>query len=406
MHVRVQFLTRSINLSAFRGRNFSNVRNLCDLQPIKIVNEYKPIDLRSDTVTTPSAAMRAAMAQAEVGDDVYGEDPTVNLLQRRMQKLFDKEAALFFPSGTQSNLVAVGAHCERGDEVILGNQSHIFWYEGGGSSSIHGVAFHTVPNLVDGDFSLQAVKDAIREDNCHYPSTSLVCVESTHNKTGGRVLKPAFLQNLREIIDEHNNRVKQSNSGGGKKDIKIHMDGARIFNACLYLGMPVDIYTQHVDTISVCLSKGLGAPVGSVLLGPKAFINKAIRLRKALGGGMRQAGILAAAGLYALDHHTGDVLRNDHRRTQTLLTGLRQIKDLRLPSAEHVETNILFFDVVGKCGTSAGKLLADALRVKHNILVGSYGDTRIRVVCHLNISDADIQRTIAAIKSTCEELFQ
>ncbi len=257
------------------------------------------IDLRSDTVTLPTPAMRQAMAEAEVGDDVYGEDPTVNRLQQLAASLVGKEAGLFVPSGTMSNLAAVLAHCNRGDEVILGNKSHTYLFEGGGLSALGGVHSCQIPNQPDGTLALEDIQNAIRPNDIHQPPTRLVCLENTHNRCGGVALSPEYTRQVAELARQHN--------------LSLHLDGARLFNAAVAQGVRAKELAGPADSVSICLSKGLSAPVGSVLCGSKEFIQRALRIRKQLGGGMRQAGILAAAGIVALETMV-ERLADDHRR--------------------------------------------------------------------------------------------
>ncbi|CAM9208200.1 unnamed protein product [Choristocarpus tenellus] len=244
------------------------------------------VDLRSDTVTRPCKTLRAAMAAAEVGDDVYGEDPTVSKLEAYAACVLGKDAAVMVPTGTMANLIAVGTHCRRGDEVVLGDKSHMFLYEGGGASAFLGVAYKTVPNCVSGGVSIEDMKQAVQPDDPHYARTSLLCLENTHNMCGGRVLGTNYMREISEAAHG--------------KGLKVHIDGARLWNAAIALKERPSVLVKEADTISVCLSKGLGAPLGSVLVGDEEFIHEARRLRKSLGGGMRQAGVAAAAGLEAL----------------------------------------------------------------------------------------------------------
>ena len=253
------------------------------------------IDLRSDTVTLPTCEMREAMSIALVGDDVYCEDPTVQILEKRVAKMFQKESALFFPSGTMSNLTAVLSWCStRGSEIIVGDNSHMFLFEQAGASQFGGVSLRTVPNLPDGTMNIDTINSAIREDDIHEPVTKLICIENTHNACGGTVLPISFLKELKDLSDKHN--------------IPIHLDGARIWNAIKAMKKEPHEISIYVDSLSVCLSKGLGAPIGSLLIGSMGFIIKARRIRKALGGGMRQVGILAAAGIKALDDFETNIL--------------------------------------------------------------------------------------------------
>ncbi|KAH8312528.1 hypothetical protein KR044_011272 [Drosophila immigrans] len=296
------------------------------------------VDLRSDTVSQPSAAMRARMAEAVVGDDVYGEDPTVAELETRTAALFGKEAGLFVPSGTMGNLLAVMVHCHRrGAETIVGDLSHIFLYEQGGAAHLAGVQLATIRNQPDGTFSLQELRHKIRNyKDCHEPVTSLVVVENTHNICGGKVIPLAFLDELAALV---------RGPGVGITRIALHMDGARVFNAAAALGVSVERITRDFDSVSVCLSKGLSAPVGSVLVGSKAFIAEAHRLRKALGGGMRQAGILAAAGLVALEQVV-PLLGQDHERTKRIAAAVDKLQSPNIVvDMAAVQTNILLLQI-------------------------------------------------------------
>src|SRR5688572_4357629 len=331
------------------------------------------IDLRSDTVTRPTAAMREAMLRAEVGDDVYGEDPTVNALQQRLADELGFEAGLFAPSGTQANLLALLSHCQRGDEYIVGMDAHTYKYEGGGAAVFGSIQPQPVLHAADGTLPLDVVGQVIKPRDPHFARTRLLCLENTWH---GRVLPRGYLGDARALCD--------------RRGLSLHLDGARLFNAAVADGVPAREITRHFDSVSVCLSKGLGAPVGSVLLGSRALIEDAKRWRKVAGGGMRQAGILAAACLYALDHHV-ERLADDHRRAAQLAEGLNGIDGVRV-AAHH--TNMVFIDVV------ADRL--DAFR-KHMDAAGvrmSIGYTpRIRMVTHLDIDDAAIARTIEAFRS-------
>ena len=266
------------------------------------------IDLRSDTVTQPTPEMREAMAKAVVGDDVYGEDPTVNKLQELAAKIMGKEAGLFIPSGTMGNLSAMLAHCQRGDEVILGNKSHTFLFEAGGISALGGVHSCQLPNQPDGSIKLDDIRNAIRSDDPHNPITRLIALENTHNRCGGTYQIPAYTREVCDFAHQHG--------------LAVHLDGARIFNAAIACGVSVKEMVSHVDSVTFCLSKGLCAPVGSILCGSREFIRQAHRIRKQLGGGMRQAGILAAAGIVALEHMV-DRLIEDHIHARKLADGLR-----------------------------------------------------------------------------------
>ncbi|XP_005989151.1 threonine aldolase 1 [Latimeria chalumnae] len=296
--------------------------------------QFRCVDLRSDTVTKPGPAMRSAMAQAQVGDDVYGEDPTVYELERRGAELFGMEATLFVPSGTMGNLISVMCHCrERGAELVVGDQAHVHLYEQGGIAQLAGIHSRTVKNLPDGTFDLREVKTKLRDGypDPHYPRSRLICVENTHNVQGGRVLPLAFLREVCSFADEH--------------DVAVHMDGARVMNAAVALGVPASEILQYCDSVSVCLSKGLGAPVGSLVGGRREFIKEARRARKVLGGGMRQAGILAAAGLIAITDMV-ERLGDDHRNARTFAEGiLKYAPPFCSTDLSCLETNILMFSV-------------------------------------------------------------
>ena len=331
------------------------------------------IDLRSDTVTRPSAAMREAMLRADVGDDVYGEDPTVNALQQRLADDLGFEAGLFAPSGTQANLVGLLSHCQRGDEYLVGMDAHTYKYEGGGAAIFGSIQPQPLVQDVDGTIPLEAIEAAIKPRDPHFARSKLLCLENTWH---GRPLPHDYLRDARALCD--------------RRELSLHLDGARLFNAVVADGVAPREITKHFDSVSVCLSKGLGAPVGSVLLGSRALIEDAKRWRKVAGGGMRQAGLLAAACLYALDHNVVR-LADDHRRAAQLAEGLNGIDGVRV-AAHH--TNMVFIDVV------ADRL--DAFR-KHMDAAGvrmSIGYTpRIRMVTHLDIDDAAIARTIEAFRA-------
>ncbi|EDW80250.1 uncharacterized protein Dwil_GK21059 [Drosophila willistoni] len=293
------------------------------------------VDLRSDTLTQPTEEMRARMSSAVVGDDVYGEDPTVNELESKIASMFGKEAGLFVASGTMGNLLAIMVHCpSRGSEIIIGDQSHVFLYEQGGPAQLAGVQVATIKNEIDGTFSLAELQRKIRIDDIHEPITSLVVVENTHNVCGGKVVPLSYLDELVSIV--------RRSSG---PSIALHMDGARIFNAAAALGVSVQRLCRDFDSVSICLSKGLSAPIGSILVGSKAFITQARRFRKAVGGGMRQVGVLAAAGLVALEQIV-PLLGKDHERTKRIA---KAVHDLSSPNVvvdlDAVQTNILFLEI-------------------------------------------------------------
>ena len=344
------------------------------------------IDLRSDTVTLPTPAMRAAMAAAELGDDVYGEDPTVNRLQEMAAGMLGKEAALFVPSGTMGNLAAVLAHCGRGDEVILGQRAHTFLYEAGGIAALGGVHPHPLPNQPDGTLELEAIAAAIRPDDAHFPASRLLALESTHNRCGGVALTRAYTQQASELAHEHG--------------LAVHMDGARIFNAAAALGEPVSALVAPVDSVTFCLSKGLCAPVGSLLCGSHEFIQRAHRLRKQLGGGMRQAGVLAAAGLIALEQ-IAPRLVEDHRRARELARLLEQVEGVQLVFGLPA-SNMVYVQLAEHLPLEASQF-AGQLR-EQGVLVGVVGARRFRLVTHYWIDDAAVRQTAAAFLQVMQAL--
>ncbi|MHB8575784.1 MAG: low-specificity L-threonine aldolase [Dehalococcoidia bacterium] len=337
----------------------------------------RTIDLRSDTVTVPSPEMRTAMANAEVGDDVYGEDPTVNRLERRAAELLGKEAALFVASGTMSNLVALLTHCGRGDEAIVGSESHILHYEVAGAAGLGGIQLRETPNDSRGRINPSAVRRLIRGENVHNPRTALVCIENTHNRCGGAALTASETDEIAAVAD----------AGG----CKLHIDGARIFNAAAALGVPAADLVRSADSIGFCLSKGLAAPVGSLLCGSGAFIDRARQMRKMVGGGMRQAGILAAAGLFALDEMR-DRLADDHRNARRLADGLSRIPGISIEPAG-IESNIVIFEVLGRL---AWDFLA-TVRAQ-GVLAGAPGPQHVRMVTHYGIETEDIDEALTRIE--------
>jgi len=338
----------------------------------------KIVDLRSDTVTLPNMEMREAMYRAEVGDDVFGEDPTVNQLESEAAVLVGKESALFVPSGTMGNLVAVLTHTSRGNTVLLDPESHIFYYEAGGSSLVGGVQLWPVQNLHSPE-GLQNFKKALRPDNIHFAPAKLLCLENTHNRRGGTILKPeeqtAFFEAARE-------------SG-----LSVHLDGARIFHAATALNCPVTDLTRSCDSVMFCLSKGLGAPAGSILAGSESFIQAARRYRKLLGGGMRQAGILAAAGLIALKHIPH--LAEDHSRAFRLAEGLSRLPGLKI-SPFPPPTNIIRVNIEDT-GLSSGEFVSSLQ--SYGVKVIAFRENLIRMVTHRDISDSDIGWTLKAAES-------
>jgi threonine aldolase len=338
------------------------------------------IDLRSDTVTQPTEDMRQAMAEALVGDDVFGEDPTVNKLQAMAAERMGKQAGLFVPSGTMGNLAAILAHCGRGDEVILGNKAHTFLYEAGGISALGGVHSCQLPNHPDGTLDLQDIQAAIRSKDAHQPISRLVCLENTHNRCGGVALTAEYTRQVGELA--HRN------------GLLLHLDGARIFNAAVAQGVPARELVSSADSVTFCLSKALSAPVGSVLCGSEEFISKAHRIRKQLGGGMRQAGILAAAGIVALDTMV-DRLAEDHKRARTLAKGLSFIPWIILdPGTPY--TNMIFMSLAGSFPDDA-KQVADELS-KMDVRVGVVGARRFRLVTHYWVDDEAVEKAILAFQ--------
>jgi threonine aldolase len=339
------------------------------------------VDLRSDTVTQPTSNMRRAMAQADVGDDVYGEDPNINRLQEMSAALLGKEAALFLPSGTMGNLAAVLAHCGRGDEVILGNQSHTFFYEAGGISALGGVHSCQLPNQADGTIKVGDILGAIRPDDAHQPVSRLICLENTHNRCGGVSLSAQYTAEIGQLAQQHN--------------LRLHIDGARIFNASVDQGVPARDLAAPADSITFCLSKGLSAPVGSVLCGTKDFINRAHRIRKQLGGGMRQAGILAAAGIVALESMI-QRLEEDHQRARLLAQGLSEVSGLVL-DPNTPQTNMVFLSLAEGVPFNANEVAAKL--AEEMVRVGVTGSRRFRLVTHYWIDNHGVQRAIEAFKN-------
>ncbi len=336
------------------------------------------IDLRSDTVTKPTPAMRKAMAEAEVGDDVFGEDPTVNRLQERVAQMLGKEAALFVPSGTMANQLAIKSHTQPGDEVIIEATSHPYNFEGGGGAALSGIQFHCLKGS-RGILDASQIEEAIRPEDHHFPVTKLICLENTHNRGGGAIYP---IEKMKEIYQM-----------AKAKDLLVHLDGARLWNASVATGIPPQQYAQWADSVSVCLSKGLGAPIGSLIAGSSLFINRVHRFRKMFGGGMRQVGIIASAGLYALDHHL-ERLKKDHQHAKRLAVGLRELKGVSI-EPKQVETNIVIFDIAetGKTGVQ----IAEAMK-NHGVLIHAFGRTQIRLVTHLDVTEEDMEVALKAFE--------
>lgn len=349
-----------------------------------IINGQKIVDLRSDTVTHPTPEMRAAMAQAEVGDDVFGEDPTVNKLEARAAELMGKEAGLFVASGTMGNLVALLTHCGRGDEAILGDQAHTFVYEAGGSAALGGIHPRTVKNQPDGTLLLEDIKAAIRDEtNVHFPRTRLVCLENTHNRCAGAPLSVEYTQAVGNLAHAHG--------------LKLHIDGARIFNAATALGVPPRDLAAPADSITFCLSKGLCAPVGSVLCGSRGFVHEARRSRKIVGGGMRQAGVLAAAGLVALDQIVPS-LGEDHANAKKLAAGIGAISGL---TVEPVYTNILYFRLSPQVRLADEQLVTGL--AARNVKLLALGVHRFRAVLHYWVNSEDVDVAVAALREVMRD---
>jgi threonine aldolase len=336
------------------------------------MNDADLIDLRSDTVTRPTAAMRAAMAAAEVGDDVFGDDPTVNALQETIAALLGKEAALFVASGTQGNLVSILSHCGRGDEYIVGQMAHTYRWEGGGAAALGGVQPQPLEHAADGSLPLAAIDDAVKPDDAHYAKSRLLCLENT---IGGKALPIAYLADACALAK--------------RRGLSTHLDGARLFNAAVALGGDPRATARAIaapfDSVSVCFSKGLGAPLGSAVVGRRDFIARAHRWRKMVGGGMRQSGIVAAAALHALEHHV-DRLADDHALAARLYDGIGGLRGL---AVERPQTNIVFADVTSE---HAAGLLAH-LRSRGVLATGG---KRLRFVTHLDVDRAGIDRAVTA----------
>jgi threonine aldolase len=336
------------------------------------------IDLRSDTMTQPTDAMRRAMAEAQVGDDVFGEDPTINRLEDMAAERLGKEAALYVSSGTMGNLVSQLAHCGRGEEIILGSHSHSFFFEQGGSAAVGSIHPRTVPNQPDGKLALEDIEAAIRGDNIHFPISRLIILENTHNLCNGCPLDIDYMKAVREIASRHK--------------LKIHVDGARFFNAAVALNVDPEDLAQEADSVSFCLSKGLAAPVGSVICGAQDFIDNARRARKVLGGGMRQAGVLAAAGIISLNDMV-DRLADDHANAKKLAMGFAEIAGISI-DPNQIQTNIIFFEVTREGMTPeefVQRIDAQGIRM---LPVGPH---KVRAVTHYHITSEDIDQTLSVI---------
>ncbi|KAI3705301.1 hypothetical protein L1987_75536 [Smallanthus sonchifolius] len=385
LHIRFKVFDRSPIAPQGQGTSRNSTDHLRPIldsfDPTEMVT--RTIDLRSDTVTKPTETMRLAMAKAEVDDDVLIYDPTARRLEIEMARITGKEAALFVPSGTMGNLISVLVHCEiRGSEVILGDNSHIHIYENGGISTIGGVHPRPLKNNEDGTIDIDLIESAIRnpEFEICYPRSRLICLENSHANSGGRCLSVEYIDQVGDVAKKHG--------------LKLHIDGARIFNASAALKVPVDRLVQAADSVSVCLSKGLGAPVGSVIVGTKTFIDRARILRKTLGGGMRQVGILCAAALVALEENVQKLVI-DHKNAKTLAEGLNKIKGLSMDTAS-VETNIVYFEISKGSHITALKL--GKYMEEHGILLMPDSSSRVRIVIHHQVSASDVQYTLSCIK--------
>ena len=388
-------------------------------------------EFRSDTFTKPTPAMYMAMMDAAVGDDVYGEDPTVTGLERTAAGLLEKEAAVFVPTATMANLLAVGAHCARGEGVVLGDESHIFYYEQGGASGHMGAVFHTLPNLADGTLALAGGRGSVRHalesraawlGDVHLSRIGCVAIENTHNRMGGRILSPAYVDDLAALCAEFS-----GGAGAGAGGVRVHCDGARLLNAAAASGHSAARLARGAESVSICLSKGLGAPLGALLVGGAETVRRARRLRKAVGGGMRQAGVIAAAGLVGLKEHA-PLLAADHRRARAVYRGLASVPGVQVEAAPP-ETNILWFDLdpavldarrldaaaerelraavprfaAGPPLTTAAAFAALVER-SHRCKVATYGDARLRAVLHHQVSDDDVERLVEGARAAARAL--
>jgi threonine aldolase len=344
------------------------------------MDKVDKIDLRSDTITRPTPAMRKAMAEAEVGDDVFKEDPTVNRLEQMAARIMGKPAGLLVSSGTMGNLVAQLAHCGRGDETILGDQSHVFFYEQGGASALGGIHPRTLPNKKNGTIDLKKIENAIRPDDVHFPRSCLIILENTHNRCDGTPLTCDYLSSVGRLAEMHG--------------LRLHIDGARIFNAAAALGVDAAQLAAPADSVTFCLSKGLAAPVGSILCGGEAFISQARRARKSVGGGMRQAGVIAAAGIVALSEMV-DRLAEDHANAKALAVGLSEIPGLCI-DPDRIITNIVYFRVEKK-GLDAQGLAARLNQAGVRVLPTACD--QMRAVLNYHVTAKDVQRALVAVRN-------
>ncbi len=349
-----------------------------------MINGY--IDLRSDTVTQPTPEMREAMYRAEVGDDVFSDDPTVNKLEELAAAKLGKAAAVFVASGTMGNLVSLLTHCGRGEEVIVGSDAHIFRYEAGGSSALGGIAQFQIPNNPDGTLPLDRVEAAIRGSDQHEARTRLIALENTHNRCGGTVLPIDYLRQVRELADRHS--------------LSVHLDGARVFNAAVALGVDVKVIAQYADSVTFCLSKGLSAPVGSVICGDADFIARARRNRKMVGGGLRQAGVLAAAGIVALEKMI-DRLADDHANARRLAEGLADTPGF-VVDLDRVQTNIVFFELDASVQVSSDVVTQRMLAQGVKLISPGVHFRRFRAVTHAWVTRDEIDHALLAFRSAIQ----
>ena len=338
------------------------------------------IDLRSDTVTLPSNEMKSALINAPLGDDVYKEDPTVNELESQISDLFGKEDALFVPSGTMANLISILTHCKRGDEVLLGDKSHIFKYEGGGISVFGGIHSNQLHNNDDGTINLEDINNNIRDcDDDHFPKTTLMCLENTHNLCYGAPINKDYISDVKCLLKKNN--------------IKLHIDGARIFNAAVALNTNVKQLSQDSDSITCCLSKGLASPVGSLIVSNKGFVSNARKVRKALGGGMRQAGILAAPGIFSINNMI-ERLQEDHDNAKLLADALEEMEEIDI-NTNQIYTNLIFFNLISDditCHDFISKLLNYEIKIDYK------GNQRFRMVTHFGFEKNDVEKVVLAFK--------
>lgn len=342
------------------------------------------VDLRSDTVTKPSEAMRQAMAQAEVGDDVFADDPTINRLQDMVADLLGKEAAIYVPSGSMANQTSIRSQTQPGDEIICHQDSHIYHYEAGAPAGLSGCSL----NLLSGDrglFTADSVREAIRSTDSHFPQSALIVIENTHNRGGGTIWPIDEIAKIRKVADEFN--------------LKMHLDGARLMNACVATGNKPTDYTKFFDTVSICFSKGLGAPVGSAVASTKDMIRRVHRFRKMFGGGMRQGGIIAAGALYAIENNI-DRLADDHAHAKKLALALVDMPGVSI-DPETVETNIVYFEIAESTGTA--KSLCNKLH-DQGVWVLPIGPQRVRAVTHLDVSETDIDKAITILRQTLKQV--